>query len=735
MTPTVHAPTLADPVSQAPRSAGERALDHFLAAGFERTEPPILHPAAIFLDMSGEEIRRRLFLTADASGEELCLRPEYTIPVCRAYLASDRAGGIAEYSYLGPVFRARAGQDGEQTQTGLESFGRKDAEAADAEIFALRLEAATAAGGGALAARLGDAGLFDSAARNRSRFPTSGAGACAAASPAGAASTPSSAGRGQSAPAQPGVLAALESADHAGAKALVEDLLAIAGIDAVGGRSAGEIADRFLEQASLRSGEPIEAEKRAVLEAFLAISGDPDEAAIELRRLADSAGLDLAAALDAFELRNGFIAARGAPIEAIRFSAAFVRDFDYYTGFVFEAHDAATLRAKTALAGGRYDGLARRLGAAEDIPAVGAAITLDRLRERERALMGAHPGNGAEAPFVLAVPSKGRLQEAAAAFFARAGLELMQGRGARDYRGAIAGLPGVEVAYVSSAEIVGQLAAGAAHFGVAGEDLVREKVADVDARLELLSPLGFGHANVVVAAPQAWIDVRSMADLEDVASAYRARRGERMRVATKYVNLTRRFFAEHGVADYRIVESLGATEGAPAVGRGRAHRRHHHDRRDARGQRAENARRRRDPALAGDAGRFARPRPGARSARQAARDILARIAASEEAATSREVRARLPSPAHLVVEAACERFGAVSASGEDVDPHGFVALHCARGKVADLAGWLLDERRRARQRRRARTGVRRPQRALRGAGEADRAGAGRSLDFQNINLL
>ena len=97
----------------------------------------------------------------------------------------------------------------------------------------------------------------------------------------------------------------------------------------------------------------------------------------------------------------------------------------------------------------------------------------------------------------------------------------------------------------------------------------------------LLAPLGFGRANVVVAAPQAWIDVRTMADLEDVAASYHARRGERMRVATKYVNLTRRFFAEHGVADYRIVESLGATEGAPAAGAAGADRRHHHDRRDA----------------------------------------------------------------------------------------------------------------------------------------------------------
>ena len=305
-------------------------------------------------------------------------RPEYTIPVCRAYLASDKAGKIAEYSYLGPVFRARAGQVGEQTQTGLESFGRRDAEAADAEVFSLAMEAATAAGGGALMARLGDAGLFDAMLdslkipepwRRRLRR-----GVARGRSLEAIFSRPS-----QSALAQPGVLAALESADHAGAKALVEDLLAIAGIDAVGGRSASEIADRFLEQASLRSGPPIEAEKRAVLDAFLAISGDPDQAAVELRRLAHSAGLDLSAALDAFERRNGFIAARGVAIEATRFSAAFVRDFDYYTGFVFEAHDPHSPDAKTALAGGRYDGLARRLGANEDIPAVGAAINLDRL--------------------------------------------------------------------------------------------------------------------------------------------------------------------------------------------------------------------------------------------------------------------------------------------------------------------------------------------------------------------
>jgi ATP phosphoribosyltransferase len=302
--------------------------------------------------------------------------------------------------------------------------------------------------------------------------------------------------------------------------------------------------------------------------------------------------------------------------------------------------------------------------------------------------MGSDIASSAEPSFVLAVPSKGRLQETAAAFFARAGLEFVQGRGARDYRGALTGLPGVEIAFLSSSEIVSQLAAGAAHFGVAGEDLVREKAPNADARLALLAPLGFGHANVVVAAPQAWIDVRSMSDLEDVASAYRAKRGERMRVATKYVNLTRRFFTEHGVADYRIVESLGATEGAPAAGAAELIV----DITTTGATLAANALKTLEDGviLRSQAMLVASVlAPWGPAARKSARAILARVAASEEARKSREVRARLPGKAEAIAEEARARFGAVFAAGERVDPHGFVALHCARENAADLAGWLL----------------------------------------------
>src|SRR5262245_22480223 len=169
------------------------------------------------------------------------------------------------------------------------------------------------------------------------------------------------------------------------------------------------------------------------------------------------------------------------------------------------------------------------------------------------------------APLVIAVPAKGRLQDNAEAFFARAGLALVKPRGVRDYRGTIAGFDGIEIAYLSAAEITTQLAQGAVHLGITGEDLVREMIARADDRVILLEGLGFGFANVVVAVPQAWIDVRSMADLDDVATAFRLKHDRKMRVATKYVNLTRNFFAAHGIADYRIVESLGATEGAPAA--------------------------------------------------------------------------------------------------------------------------------------------------------------------------
>ena len=167
---------------------------------------------------------------------------------------------------------------------------------------------------------------------------------------------------------------------------------------------------------------------------------------------------------------------------------------------------------------------------------------------------------------VIAVPSKGRLKEQVEDWLADCGLRLEVTGGARGYLASLKGLPGAQVRLLSAADIADALDAGEVHLGVTGEDLLRERGEDLDARVLLLRPLGFGRADLVTAVPKSWLDVESMADLEEVAHDYLARTGRRMRVATKYLAQTRAFFARHGIADYRIAESGGATEGAPAAG-------------------------------------------------------------------------------------------------------------------------------------------------------------------------
>jgi ATP phosphoribosyltransferase len=167
---------------------------------------------------------------------------------------------------------------------------------------------------------------------------------------------------------------------------------------------------------------------------------------------------------------------------------------------------------------------------------------------------------------ILAVPSKGRLQEAAFDMFADAGLAVDRAKGGRGYRGEIKALSHVDVLLLSASEIARGLEAGEIHLGITGEDLLREHAPDFDAAIALLKPLGFGHADVVVAVPQGWIDVMDVEDLREVSVDFFSRHRRRMRVATKYANVTHQFFSAHGLTDYRIVESMGATEGAPANG-------------------------------------------------------------------------------------------------------------------------------------------------------------------------
>lgn len=167
---------------------------------------------------------------------------------------------------------------------------------------------------------------------------------------------------------------------------------------------------------------------------------------------------------------------------------------------------------------------------------------------------------------ILAVPSKGRLEELSRALFAEAGLPITRPGGARSYVGALEGIDEISVRFMPAGEIARELVRGTIDIGITGVDLIHEAAENGPEHVVLACDLGFGEADVVVAVPDAWIDVTHMRDLSDVASDFRARHGRWLRVATKYVNLTRHYFAEHGIAEYRIVESVGATEAAPSSG-------------------------------------------------------------------------------------------------------------------------------------------------------------------------
>src|SRR6266550_5922232 len=365
-----------------PDPRAQALIGAYLRAGYARIDPPLLQPAEPFLDLSGEDIRRRMFLTADPQGREMCLRPDLTIPVSRAYLQSAAAGKPAGFCYLGAVFRHRPGASAEFLQLGIESFGRPDKAAADAEMLALGLEATAQYGLTGSEIRIGDIGLFsafiaaldlapawkrrlikDFNRKSSLKHDLNQLTLAAADNP----------------PEYQGVLAALAGSDPKAAHALVTDLLSIAGITAVGGRSVGEIADRFLEQAALGASSGLPRHTRALIEKFLAVAGDPREAAAKLHAFAREAKISLKPALDLFENRTCALSARGVDVSRIHFSTAFGRGLDYYTGVVFELDDPRTQANGPLVAGGRYDGLLTRLGSARAISAVGFAVWIERL--------------------------------------------------------------------------------------------------------------------------------------------------------------------------------------------------------------------------------------------------------------------------------------------------------------------------------------------------------------------
>ena len=161
----------------------------------------------------------------------------------------------------------------------------------------------------------------------------------------------------------------------------------------------------------------------------------------------------------------------------------------------------------------------------------------------------------------LGVPSKGRLMEKTFDWFAKRGISLSRTGSDREYAGRVDGVDGVDLVLLSAGEIPRELAAGRIHLGVTGTDLVHDKLPRWEQQVEEIAPLGFGHADLILAVPNCWIDVDSLDDLDAVAAAFRTRHGFRLRIATKYHRLVREFLTDAGVADYQLVDSQGATEG------------------------------------------------------------------------------------------------------------------------------------------------------------------------------
>lgn len=357
----------------------------FAAAGYAPVEPPIIEPADVFVERSGEDIRRRMFVLADPGpGEvELCLRPDLTIPTCRLFLRRHPPQVPARLCYHGVAFRAQSAPQRRACQffqAGIEAIGHADREAADAEVMALTLRAVEAAGLCDAVLKIGDLGLFDALLahlpvseswRERLRRHV--------ARPAHLrALLHRLADSGEMPSRRAAFLEALGALGEAQARLVVEEVLNLADIDQSGGRSAAEIAERFLDQAADASAGALPCEIVTLIEDFLAIEGPPEAALAEMRARLGAAGLALEAEITRFERRLACAAQQGVALERLRLSAEFRSKLEYYTGFVFQI--TAGEEGEAIAAGGRYDALLRHLGAGQDIPAVGGAIRTELLR-------------------------------------------------------------------------------------------------------------------------------------------------------------------------------------------------------------------------------------------------------------------------------------------------------------------------------------------------------------------
>jgi ATP phosphoribosyltransferase regulatory subunit len=367
----------------------QRLMAVFTRAGYEHVAPSIIQPAGMFLDVVGESLRARTYVFSDPDGEELCLRPDLTVPTCRLHLARHPQGAVpARYCYNGSAFRYQAGGGSsahprEFRQAGIESFGETDREQADAAVLSLIVEALRAAGIEAFQLRFGDLGLFRALLaalpmpdRWRRRLlhqfwrPDAFRAELARLTSPEALRAPA---------LQAALIDRLDPADPAGALALVEAYVDEAGLSVLGTRTIPEMTERLIAAAADAREAPLDIDTAAAIESYVGIRTPARAAVRELAALAREHGIVLDASLQAFQHRLDDLDEAGVITDDAEFSAEFGRNLEYYTGFVFEIV-VPELGPKSPLAGGgRYDSLLAEVGAPVEVPAVGSCIHTERL--------------------------------------------------------------------------------------------------------------------------------------------------------------------------------------------------------------------------------------------------------------------------------------------------------------------------------------------------------------------
>ncbi len=376
---------------QALETQAASLMSAFTSAGYEHVAPAIIQPADVFLDVVGEALRARTYVFADPEGEELCLRPDLTVPTCRLHLERHpSADARARYCYNGSAFRFQAGggdvtHPREFRQAGIESFAASDREKTEAEVLALILQALGEAGLSDVQVRIGDLGLLSALLdaidlpqrwhrRLRLQF---GRPVAFRKELEQLVAGPEAATIGL-----PGeLMKEINPDDPREAEHLVARYLEDNQIPLIGARTLGEITDNIITAAADAQAEPLPQEVADMINAYTCVSAPPRAAGARLADLMSERNVDISEALGTFRRRLELMTQEGVDIASGEFSADFGRNLDYYTGFVFEVICPALGPDSPVAGGGRYDGLLSAIGASHDVPAVGAMIHTERLME------------------------------------------------------------------------------------------------------------------------------------------------------------------------------------------------------------------------------------------------------------------------------------------------------------------------------------------------------------------